>query len=300
MQAEGGDFMTEKELILRKSIQDYVMILVGSLLMAVAFMLFLIPNKVNAGGVSGIATILYHTFHIPAGLTMLVTNIPLFLMGLYFFGKKFGLKTVTGIVASSAFSDLIDKGLGWGALTDNKLLATVYGGLILGVGLGIIFRGRGTTGGSDIVARIINKFTHISLGWSFMIVDTGIIILTGLVFEDVELVLFCLISLAISSKVVDVMVEGLMSEKAIMIISDAWHDIAQRIMQEVHRGVTGLDSHGMYTDKERRTLYTVVATRQVEEIRRIVRQIDPNAFMIISNVAILQGEGFRDRTILNE
>lgn len=292
--------MTEKELNIRKTILDYLMILIGSLMMASALMLFLIPNKVNAGGVSGVATIFYHTLNIPAGLTMLLMNIPLFLLGIYFFGKKFGLKTVTGIVATSLFSDLIDKGLGLGALTDNKILATVYGGLLLGVGLGIIFRGRGTTGGSDIIARIINKFTHISLGWSFMIIDTGVIVLTGLIFKDVELVLFCLISLGISSKVVDIMVEGLTSEKAIMIISDRWETVSYRIMKEVHRGVTGLDSHGMFTNKERKTLWTVVATRQVEEIRRIVRQEDPDAFMTVSNVAILQGEGFRARTILNE
>ena len=292
--------MTEKELNIRKTILDYLMILIGSLMMASALMLFLIPNKVNAGGVSGVATIFYHTLNIPAGLTMLLMNIPLFLLGIYFFGKKFGLKTVTGIVATSLFSDLIDKGLGLGALTDNKILATVYGGLLLGVGLGIIFRGRGTTGGSDIIARIINKFTHISLGWSFMIIDTGVIVLTGLIFKDVELVLFCLISLGISSKVVDIMVEGLTSEKAIMIISDRWETVSYRIMKEVHRGVTGLDSHGLYTNKERKTLWTVVATRQVEEIRRIVRQEDPDAFMTVSNVAILQGEGFRARTILNE
>jgi len=292
--------MTEKELNIRKTILDYLMILIGSLMMASALMLFLIPNKVNAGGVSGVATIFYHTLNIPAGLTMLLMNIPLFLLGIYFFGKKFGLKTVTGIVATSLFSDIIDKGLGLGALTDNKILATVYGGLLLGVGLGIIFRGRGTTGGSDIIARIINKFTHISLGWSFMIIDTGVIVLTGLIFKDVELVLFCLISLGISSKVVDIMVEGLTSEKAIMIISDRWETVSYRIMKEVHRGVTGLDSHGLYTNKERKTLWTVVATRQVEEIRRIVRQEDPDAFMTVSNVAILQGEGFRARTILNE
>ncbi len=292
--------MTEKEQILRKNIQDYIMIVVGSFMMASAFMLFLIPNKVNAGGVSGIATILYHTLNVPAGLTMLVINIPLFILGLNFFGKKFGLKTVTGIVAKSLFSDLLDKGLGLGALTDNKILATVYGGLLMGLGLGIIFRGRGTTGGSDIVARIMNRITHISLGWSFMIIDTGIIIITGVVFQDVELVLFCLISLAVSSKVVDMMVEGLMSEKAIMIMSDSWEMIAHRIMQEVHRGVTGMDSTGLFTDKDRKTLYTVVSTRQVEEIRRIVRQVDPQSFMIASNVAILQGEGFRTRTILNE
>ncbi len=292
--------MTEKEMNIRKAVFDYLMILVGSLMMASAFMLFLIPNKVNAGGVSGVATIFYHTLNIPAGLTMLLMNVPLFIMGIYFFGKKFGLKTVTGILASSLFSDLIDKGLGLGALTDNKILATVYGGLLLGVGLGIIFRGRGTTGGSDIVARIINKFTHISLGWSFMIVDTGVIVLTGIVFGDVELVLFCMISLAVSSKVVDIMVEGVTTEKAIMIISDRWSAISDRIMKDVHRGVTGLDSHGMFTNKERKTLWTVVATRQVEEIRRIVRQEDPEAFMTVSNVAILQGEGFRARTILNE
>ncbi|MDD5583345.1 MAG: YitT family protein [Candidatus Marinimicrobia bacterium] len=292
--------MIEKEKTLKKNIKDYVMIVIGSIIMALSLVLFLLPNKITAGGVSGIATILYHTLSIPAGFTMLVCNIPLFLMGIHYFGKKFGMKTFVGIIASSFFTDLFDKGLGWGALTDNKLLATVYGGFVLGIGLGIIMRGRGTTGGSDIVARIINKFSHITLGWSFMIIDTGIIILTGIVFKDVELILFCLISLAISSKMVDILVEGVISEKSIMIISDSWYKIAQRIMKEIHRGITGLDSHGMYTNTARKTLYTVVSRRQVEQIRRIVREEDPNAFVVISNVAILQGEGFRSRTILAE
>ena len=293
-------FMTERDKIRKKNLLDYLMIAAGSLIMAIGLMLFLIPNKVSAGGVSGISTILYHFFDWPAGITMLAMNIPLFIVGVKIFGRKFGLKTLWGIIMISLFTDLIDVVLKLPPVTNDPLLATVYGGLLLGGGLGILMKGRGTTGGSDIIARIINKYFHVSLGMSFMIIDTFIIITMGIVFKNVDLILFCLISLAISSKVVDMIIEGLTSERAITIISDKWDVISKRIMDEVNRGVTGLDSVGMYTAKEKKTLYCVVATRQIEHIRRIVKREDPFAFVTIANVSIMQGDGFRERTTLNE
>ena len=292
--------MTERDKIRKKNLLDYLMIVAGSLIMAIGLMLFLIPNKVSAGGVSGISTILYHFFDWPAGITMLAMNIPLFIVGVKIFGRKFGLKTLWGIIMISLFTDLIDVVLKLPPVTNDPLLATVYGGLLLGGGLGILMKGRGTTGGSDIIARIINKYFHVSLGMSFMIIDTFIIITMGIVFKNVDLILFCLISLAISSKVVDMIIEGLTSERAITIISDKWDVISKRIMDEVNRGVTGLDSVGMYTAKEKKTLYCVVATRQIEHIRRIVKREDPFAFVTIANVSIMQGDGFRERTTLNE
>ncbi|MCF7832801.1 MAG: YitT family protein [Candidatus Marinimicrobia bacterium] len=292
--------MTERDKIRKKNLLDYGMIVIGSLIMAIGLMLFLVPNKVSAGGVSGISTILYHLLNWPVGITMLALNIPLFLIGIKVFGRKFGMKTLWGIIWISLFSDLIGVVLKLPALTTDPILATVYGGLLLGAGLGIIMKGRGTTGGSDIIARIFNKYFHISLGMSFMIIDTVVIISMGLLFKNVELILFCLISLAISSKVVDMFIEGLTSERAITIMSKKWEIISKRIMDEVNRGVTGLDSVGMYTNTEKKTLYCVVATRQIEHIRRIVKREDPFAFVTITNVSIMQGEGFRERTTLNE
>jgi len=292
--------MSERDKIRKNNLFDYVMIMVGSLIMAIGLMLFLIPNKVSAGGVSGISTILYHMFNWPAGITMLALNIPLFLIGIKVFGRKFGMKTFWGIIWISLFSDLIDVILKLPPLTTDPILATIYGGLLLGGGLGIIMKGRGTTGGSDIIARILNKYFHLSLGISFMIIDTVIIITMGIIFKNVELILFCLISLAISSKVVDMFIEGLTSERAITIMSKNWEVIANQIMDEVNRGVTGLDSVGMHTNSEKKTLYCVVATRQIEHIRRIVKREDPFAFVTITNVSIMQGEGFRERTTLNE
>lgn len=292
--------MSERDKIKKNNIFDYVMIVVGSLIMAIGLMLFLLPNKVSAGGVSGISTILYHLFDLPAGVTMLAMNIPLFIIGVRIFGRKFGAKTLWGIIWISLFSDFIDVVLKIPPFTTDPILATLYGGLLLGVGLGIIMKGRGTTGGSDIIARIFNKYFHLSLGMSFMIIDTVIIISMGIIFKNIDLILFCLISLAISSKVVDMLVEGLTSERAIMIISEKWEVISERIMDEVKRGVTGLDSVGMYSKKEKKTLYCVVATRQIEHIRRIVKREDPFAFVTITNVSIMQGDGFRERTTLNE
>lgn len=292
--------MPERDKIRKKNFYDYLRIVLGSFIMAVSLMLFLIPNKVNSGGVSGIATILYHIFDWPAGVTMLIINIPLFIIGVKVFGKKFGLKTLWGIVWISLFSDGLDKLLHVPPITQNPLLATIYGGILLGAGLGIIMKGRGTTGGSDIIARILNKYVHLSLGTSFMVIDTFIILITGLVFKDVDLILYCLISLAVSSKVVDIIVEGVTSERALTIISEKWYEINKQIMESVNRGVTGFNSIGMYTNNEKKTLYCVISTRQIEQIRRIVKRVDPDAFVTITNVSILQGDGFRERTTLNE
>ena len=292
--------MTEKENIKRKNIADFIMIIVGALIMACALMFFLIPNKVSAGGVSGISTILYHVFKWPAGITMLAMNIPLFILGVKVFGKKFGIKTLWGIIWISVFSDLIDVVLNLPPATGDPMLATVYGGVLLGAGLGFIMKGRGTTGGSDIIARIINKYFHLSLGNSFIVIDTGIIIILGIVFKDIDLILLCMISLVISSKIVDMLIEGITSEKALTIISDKWEVISGRILEEVKRGVTSMGSVGLYTHKEKKTLYCVVSNRQIEHVRRIVKQEDTKAFVTVSNVSIMQGEGFREQTTLNE
>ncbi|MDZ7822397.1 MAG: YitT family protein [Candidatus Marinimicrobia bacterium] len=292
--------MTETERIKYRNTLDYIKIVIGALIMASGLMFFLIPNKVSAGGVSGIATILYHVFQWPAGVTMLAMNIPLFILGVKVFGRKFGIKTLWGIIWISVFTDLIDVIFELPPATEDPILATVYGGVLLGVGLGVIMKGRGTTGGSDILARIINKYFHFSLGHSFILVDTGIIIIMGVVFRNIDLILFCMISLVISSKVVDMLIEGITSEKAITIISGKWEMIARRIMEEVKRGVTSMGSVGLYTDKEKKTLYCVVSNRQIEHVRRIVKQEDAKAFVTVSNVSILQGEGFREQTTLNE
>ncbi|MDZ7796577.1 MAG: YitT family protein [Candidatus Marinimicrobia bacterium] len=231
---------------------------------------------------------------------MLAMNIPLFILGVRIFGRKFGIKTLWGIIWISVFTDLIDVVFNFPPATHDPVLATVYGGALLGVGLGLIMKGRGTTGGSDIVARIINKHFHFSLGNSFILVDTGIIIIMGIVFQNIDIILFCLISLVVSSKIVDMIIEGITSEKAITIISSEWEMIARRIMQEAKRGVTSMGSVGLYTNKEKRTLYCVVSNRQIEHVRRIVKQEDSNAFVTVSNVSIMQGEGFREQTTLSE
>lgn len=292
--------MSERDLIKHRNIFDYFTIVAGSFMMAAALMFFLIPNKISAGGVSGISTILYHVFGWPAGITMLAMNIPLFVIGVRVFGKKFGLKTLWGIFWISIFTDLIDIVVEIPPATHEPMLASIYGGLLLGVGLGIIMKGRGTTGGSDIIARILNKYLHITLGNSFILIDTFIIISVGIVFRNIDLVLFCLISLAISSKIVDIIVEGNPSEKAITIITMKGSRIAERIIDEVKRGVTATESRGLYTGREKSTLYCVVATRQIEHIRRIVKEEDPSAFVTVANVSIMQGEGFRAQTTLNE
>ena len=231
---------------------------------------------------------------------MLVINIPLFILGLWQFGKKFGVKTIFGILTLSLFTDFLDKGLKLQALTDDIFLSTLYGGVLLGIGLGLIFKGRGTTGGSDILARIIHKYSNLSLGWSFMVIDSLVIGFTALVFGNVDLILFGIIGLAVSSKLVDVMAEGLASEKGLLIISNKWESISKRILNEIHRGVTGLDSVGLFSNTSRKTLYCVVSIRQIEQVRRIIKEEDSEAFFSVFNISVIQGEGFRERTAMYE
>ncbi len=279
---------------------DVVTIIIGTILMSLSLSLFLIPNKLTAGGLSGISNILYHLAGFPAGVSLFLMNIPLFIISVKMFGKRFGLKTLTGFVSLSFFIDFIEYLSFMQPFTQNRILASIYGGLLFGVGVGIVFKGHGTSGGSDIIAKIINKYLGLSLGSCFIIIDTIVIITTGVIFKDVELVLFCLMILVICSKTVDFVIEGGWSEKGIFIISNKWEIISKRIMNEVPRGVTGLSSEGLFTKTDKKMLYCIVTIRQVERVRRIILEEDPTAFVTIFNASVLQGEGFKRKMMISD
>jgi uncharacterized membrane-anchored protein YitT (DUF2179 family) len=281
-----------------RNVADYFLIYFGTIIMALGLIGFLLPNKITTGGIAGIATIVYYFLHIPAGITILVVNIPLLFAGLRLFGKKFGIRTFVGILFFSLNTDLLDKILQLEPMTNNITLASIYGGLLIGTGLGFVFKGRGTTGGSDIIARIMTRYTNLSLGHSFMVTDFVIISSLGIYFGDMDLILFSLISLFASTKILDAVLEGMGQIKAVYIVSDKWEKIGDRINKELDRGVTVFISMGMYTRKERKTIFCVVTRRQVEFIRRLAKQEDPKAFVILFDAFHLMGEGFKERTVL--
>lgn len=274
---------------------EYFGLTVGSLIMSLGLVLFLIPGKIAPGGVSGIGIVLYHLFNLPVGLIMLVFNIPLFILGMKILGRQFGPRTFFAFVAVSISTDFFNKILHLGSAIDNPLLSSIFGGILLGIGLGIVFRFKGTTGGSDIVGQIMHKYSNLTVGTSILIVDFFIISFAGFAFRDVNLALYGFISLYFSSKVLDVLLDGFDYARSFYIISDKQAEIIEAITKEMGRGGTEILGKGFYTRQERNILFTVVTRKEVATLRQIVRRIDPDSFVIIANVHEVLGEGFRPR-----
>jgi uncharacterized membrane-anchored protein YitT (DUF2179 family) len=282
---------------LKDILVDYFFINLGLLISAIGIGLFLVPGKIVSGGVSGIATITYYLFNLPVGMVMLALNIPLFLIGLKIFGKTYGVKTFFGTVFLSVYIDLLryfipnanniidfEKG-------SNALIAPIFGGVITGIGIGIIMKFGGSTGGTDIVAQIINKYFKIPLGYSFIFID-GIILLVGSSIFGLEKGLYAIISLYASAIAINKIFEGVSYSKMVYIISDYHEDIRNLILHDFDRGGTGLYGNGLYTNKDKKIIMTVLKNKEIHDLKNYVKQIDPNAFVIISEVYEVLGEGF--------
>jgi len=269
---------------------DYFLILVGSAMTALSLNMFLVPNKIAAGGVSGIATILHYTAGLPVGLTMLIINIPLFLAGLVFIGSRFGFRTV---LATLLLSFLTDATTNFPVVTRDVLLASVYGGIVMGIGLGLVIRSGATTGGSDLGARLVHHFFgEISVGQALLGIDFIVITAAGLIF-NLSLAMYALFALFISSRVIDLIQEGMNYAKAVYIISDNTQQIAKAILNELSRGVTVLGGRGGYTGENREILLCVITRMEVARLKKLVYHLDPKAFVIISDVHEVLGEGFQ-------
>jgi uncharacterized membrane-anchored protein YitT (DUF2179 family) len=300
-------------------VNQYIGIVFGAFFLAIAYSWFLVPYKIAPGGIGGLAQIFYHIFGFPVGISMIIMNIPLFILGFLILGKTFGIRSFYGMMVSSVLVDLVSiKSLNsFGIIKDlapytfNVNGSTIYamlgpediylsalaGSVLLGFGLGIVFRFRGSTAGTDIPAAIIKQKTGLSLGTGFWIVETLIIFSIGLIFADLKLIIWGYVNLFISSKITDISSEGLPNLKGIYIISDFTVDIRAEIYNQIDRGVTFFKGEGSYSGKEINIIFTVVHRRQVATVRDIVKDIDPKAFMIITDVSDVMGYGFRSRNL---
>lgn len=268
---------------------DYFQIILGCFIAALGLSMFLVPNKVAAGGIGGIATVLHYLFKFPVGLTMLAFNIPLYLVGMAFLEKGFGVKTLLGSLLFSIFTQIT---AGFPVITQDLMLSAVFGGVIMGVGLGIVFKARGSTGGTALASMILNHLMpSISVGQGLLIIDFFVIILSGIAF-DLELALYAWIGLFISSKVIDLVQEGFNYAKAIYIISTKDREISQKILDKMGRGVTFLEARGGFTHEDKNVILCVTTPLEVSELKNIVHQIDPHAFIIVHNLHEVLGEGF--------
>lgn len=273
-------------------LRDYAGITLGVLITAAALNMFLIPNKIADGGVSGLAIVLHYVSDWPVGVIMLSLNIPLLLLGIKVLGASFGVYTLYGAVVLSLAVDLLAPYMP--TATTDLLLSSIYGGVLVGLGMGLVFRFGGTTAGTDVAAAILNKLFGISLGQALLGVDMFVITLAGVVFRSVELPLYGLISLFITSKMVDLVQEGWSTSKAFFIISEKNQEISQAIQTEIGRGVTFLQGKGGYTGSSRDILFCVVSTREVSRIKDLVYRCDHRAFVIVSDAHEVLGEGFKE------
>lgn len=269
----------------------YLKITLGSFLAALGFALFLIPNQIAPGGLSGLATIIYYLWGIPVGFFTLLLNVPLFILSLRELGSKFIIRTVYGTVLFSFFTDFLFSLIE--PMTADSFLATLYGGVILGVGLGIVFRAGASTGGSDLVVLLFNKYFKITTGQAFLLVDTIVIVLAAFVF-DLELALYAFLALFISSRLIDVVQESPYLTKAALIISSRPQIIEQKILEELKRGATSFKGKGVYTGAEREVILCVVSRLEVSRLKELVYKIDSSAFIVFIDTREVLGEGFKE------
>lgn len=276
--------------MVKRIIFGYGGVLLGVVITAFAVSFFLIPAKIAAGGVSGLATVVFHLTNFPVGVTMLVLNLILFVISWRVLGPVFGAKTLFGTVTLSIFVDFFSQFAV--PITGDLLLTSIYGGVISGIGLGIAFRAGGSTGGTDLAAQLIAKFLPTTVGQALLFVDGFVIILAGLAF-GLELALYALIAVFITTKAIDVVVEGQSYAKAVLIISNQSEAVGKAIMDRLERGVTSLHGQGLYTKENKDVLLVIVSLVEIAEVKEIVREFDERAFVIISNVHEVLGEGFR-------
>lgn len=277
-------------------IMEYIGITIGCAMMAFSLNFFLEPHTIAPGGVTGLAIVIQKTVGVPIDLTNLVINIPLFILGLMVLGKTFGAKTAYATLILSGFIRVFLISCGDDAMiTNDLLLASIYGGVIMGIGLGVVFRCGGTTGGTDLAGAILHTyFPNISIAKLMMFLDLLVVSAAGIVKRDIETSLYSVIALYISVKLVDFIVEGLSYAKAIYVISKDSEEIGQRIMDEIGRGVTALKARGFYTGEEKEVLMCVVNRTQVAKLKKIAYEIDERAFIMITTIHEVLGEGFKE------
>ncbi len=282
-------------------IKDYLTIALASLIQAASLRIFFVPANLASGGVSGISQLINHFTGWPIGLMVLIGNVPLFLLGWRFLGgRRFALRTAVAIITYSLLTDLLLKipifvyytNILIADLKGDIFLNSLYGAIISGIGYGLVYRARGTSGGSDILARLLNKWRGISMTQSYLMVDTLVILSAGFIFGWKE-ALYAMITLYVSGLVSETVLEGGGTVRTAMIVTNNPEEVSARVIDELERGVTYLEGRGAYTGNSRPVLYCVVSRAEVATLKTIVNEIDPEAFMVIGVAHEALGEGFR-------
>jgi len=298
-----GSVQARNDRIIR-GIRDYLLIILGCIITAAGINIFLVPYRIAAGGVTGIATVIYYLIggKLQVGTIMLILNIPLFIFGFKYIGGKFIARTLFSTAFLSLAIDVLEPFTRNitdyfkidGVSNPDYLLYSVFGGFFMGLGLGMVLRSGATTGGTDLAARIIHHFVPaVSVGKILLIIDVAVVLFAAVSFKSFLLALYAIVTVYISTRVIDIILEGLNFAKAAYIISDYSDQIAEGILKDLDRGVTALKGTGMYTKKDKQVLFCIIQSRQLPALKALVRSIDPNAFLILTDVTEVLGEGFK-------
>lgn len=276
-----------------KIAQDYGLLILGALVQAFAMRLFLVPGLLVSGGISGAAQIINHFISFPIGVMVFVGNIPLFVLGWrYLGGHRFAIRTAVAVAAFALFTDLLVLFLPASGVTNDNVLNSLFGGVLLGVGLGIVYRGQGTSGGSDILGRILNHRLGISISQAYLITDTIVVLAGGFAFSW-EKALYGMVVIYVSGIAAEMISEGSSIFRTVIIITTETERVTKAILDVLERGVTILSGTGGYTNAERPVLYCVVTRSEVNQLKQLVKETDPKAFMVIGVAHEALGEGFR-------
>lgn len=281
----------EQKYNIKKQIAEIFGTILGSFVISIGISLFLLPNQLSSGGIAGIGTIIYYLLKIPMGTTIILLNIPLFLISILKIGKSFFVKSLIGTISLSIFIDWLDK---FKPLTQDRFLACIYGGIIIGVGTAIILKVNSSTGGTDMVTYIAKKYKpSIRTGNIIVIIDIIIVTLNMFFFREIEIGLYSGIAIYLMGKIIDILFEGIDFTKLIFIVSKKSEEIAEKIGKSIERGTTGIYGKGMYTNEERLILMCAVTRRDVSKVTEIAKKIDKNSFIIITNSREVLGQGFK-------
>jgi uncharacterized membrane-anchored protein YitT (DUF2179 family) len=273
---------------------NYSKVILGSFLLAFGVVYFIIPFHIVPGGVFGISIIVNHLTGLPVGALALVINIPLFIWGIKVLGARFGFKTFLAIVLTSAFIDLLTYLSGGKSLTGDILVSSMFGGVFVGVGISLAIRADATTGGTDIIAQIISKYTKIPVGQLFLIIDGLIVLSSVIVFHKIDLAPYAIIAIFCISKTVDAILSGLDHRKAVFIVSREHEKIRKVILENLDRGGTYLMAKGLfYTEEDRRIIFSALSRKEVARLQNFIKKIDPDAFLAVLDTREIIGSGFK-------
>jgi uncharacterized membrane-anchored protein YitT (DUF2179 family) len=282
---------------------NYVMIIVGAFIVASAYVLFITPHRIIPGGIYGVSIIIHYLTKgmfsfapegLPVGTMGLILDIPITLIGLKVLGPRFGLKNFFGLLMTSIFIDTLTAFWGYKPLVENDiLLSSIFGGVLFGVGLGLIFKAKAATGGTDTIAMIIAKYTRLPLGQLLIYVDSVVVLIGLIAFADWRVPLYSWIVIFITGRVIDGTMQGFSYDKTLFIISDKYEEIRKKILFDLERGGTFLLAEGMYGGRKKKVIYTNITRRELATLISYIKEIDPDAFVTVINANEIIGHGFK-------